>query len=169
MAEWQHSRPQQFWTGSTVHGAFERLQAIDLTFCLAVAPWHLDGVFDCIEVPVQCAGKAHDGRQIGFDRVVDPCWKRVCLAAAQDTVEPHGETSHRCEGGRTGLERVDFPRLIRGELSAGFDAQRGRDDRGNRVPSFRVPDWLKDFELYLGVVCLLFGSAPTRQQPLQMR
>ena len=53
--------------------------------------------------------------------------------------------------------------------TAGFDAQGGRDDRGNRVPSFRVPDWLKDFVLYLWIARLLFGSAPTRQQPLQMR
>jgi len=37
------------------------------------------------------------------------------------------------------------------------------------VPRFRVPDWLKDFVLYLGAARLLFGSAPTRQQPLQMR
>lgn len=33
--------------------------------------------------------KAHDGHQVGFDRVVDPCRERVCHAAAQDAVEPH--------------------------------------------------------------------------------
>lgn len=32
---------------------------------------HLDSVLDRIEVPVQGAGEAHDGRQVGFDRVVD--------------------------------------------------------------------------------------------------
>ena len=89
-------------------------------------------------------------RTIGFDRGVNSCRKRVCYAAAQDTVEPHGEAAHHCEGGRTGFERIDFPRLIRGELSAVFDAQRGRNDRGDRVPRFRVPDRLQDFVLYLG-------------------
>ncbi len=73
------------------------------------------------------------------------------------------------QGGRTGLESVDSPRLIRGELSAGFDAQRGRDDWGDRVPRFRVPDWFKDFVLYLAIARLLFGSAPACQPPLQMR
>lgn len=84
MAEWEHSRPQQFWTGATVHCAFEGFQAVDLTFRLAVAPGHLDGVFDRIEVPVQGAGEARDGRQVRFDRVVNPCRERVCFAATQD-------------------------------------------------------------------------------------
>ena len=115
------------------------------------------------------AGEAHDGREVGFDRVVDPCKERVCLAATQDTVEPHGETSHRSEGGRADLERVYFLRLIRGELSAGFDAQRGRNDRGNRVPRFRVPHRLRNLVFQGGPHRLLFSSAPTRQQTLQMR
>lgn len=160
---------QQFWPGSAVHGAFEGLQTINLTFCLAVAPGHLDSVFYRIEIPVQCACEAHDGRQVGFDRVVDPCRERVCLAATQDTVEPHDEAAHRCEGGRASLERVDFPRLIRGEFSAGFDTQRCRDDRGDRVPRFRVPDRFQDLVLQGRALRLLFGSAPPRQQPLQMR
>lgn len=48
-----------------MHGAFEGFQAVDLTFRLAVAPGHLDDVFDRIEVPVQCPGKEHDKRQVG--------------------------------------------------------------------------------------------------------
>lgn len=154
---------------AAVHGAFEGLQTINLTFCLAVAPGHLDSVFYRIEIPVQCACEAHDGRQVGFDRVVDPCRERVCLAATQDTVEPHDEAAHRCEGGRASLERVDFPRLIWGEFSAGFDTQRCRDDRGDRVPRFRVPDRFQDLVLQGRALRLLFGSAPPRQQPLQMR
>ena len=133
VAEWEHSCPQQFWSGAAVHCAFEGFQAIDLTFRLAVAPGHLDGVFDRIEVPIQGAGKAHDWRQVGFNRVVNPCRERVCHATSQDAIEPHGEAAHRGKSGRAGLERVGFPRLIRGELAARFDAQRRRDDRGDRV------------------------------------
>ena len=36
----------------------------------------------------------------------------------QYTVKPHGEAAHRREGGGAGLQRVDFPRLIRGEYAA---------------------------------------------------
>lgn len=60
--ERQHFRPQQFWTGPVVHGKVEGLQMVDLPFRLAVAPRHLDGVSDSIEVPVQSAGEVHDGR-----------------------------------------------------------------------------------------------------------
>lgn len=145
MAERLHSRPQQFWTGSAVNDAFEGLQAIDLTFCLAVTLWHFDGVFDRIEVPVYCEGKAHEWRQVGFNRVRDPCREQVCLAAAQDTVEPHGGTAHSCEDERAGLDRVDFPRVNRGQLCAACDPQSGRDDLGDRVPGFGLSDWLKAF------------------------
>ena len=59
-----------------------------------------------------------------------------------------------CEGERTRFERGAFPRLIRGQLSAGFDAQRGRNDRGDRMPRFRVPDRLLDLVFYGGAfVC----------------
>jgi hypothetical protein len=54
--------PQQFWTSPVVHGAFEGFQSVDLTFRLAIAPGHLDGVFDCLKVSVQCPGEANDGR-----------------------------------------------------------------------------------------------------------
>ena len=81
-----------------------------------------------IRVIAAGVGKAHNGRQVGFDRVGDPCRERLCFATTKDAVEPHGEAAHRREGGRAGLESVDFLRLIRGELSAGFDAQGGRDD-----------------------------------------
>jgi hypothetical protein len=35
---WQHSRSQEFWAGSTVHCALERLQSVDLPFGLSIAP-----------------------------------------------------------------------------------------------------------------------------------
>ena len=37
------------------------------------------------------------------------------------------------------------------------------------MPRFRVPDRLQDLVLQGGALRLLFRSAPTRQQPLQMR
>ena len=95
--------------------------------------------------------------------------ERVCLAATQDTVEPHGEAAQRCESGRAGLERVDFPRLIRGELSVGFHIKRCRYNRIDRVPRYRVPHRLQDLALQGGPLRLLFGSTTSHQRPLQMR
>ncbi|MDZ4095170.1 MAG: hypothetical protein U1D35_09705, partial [Paracoccaceae bacterium] len=37
----------------TVHWSFEGLQPVDLTFRLAVAPRHFDGVSDCIDTKVE--------------------------------------------------------------------------------------------------------------------
>jgi hypothetical protein len=37
-------------------------------------------------------GKAHEWRQVGFIRVVDPCRERVCFAATRDTVDPTAQT-----------------------------------------------------------------------------
>lgn len=104
-----HSRLNSSWPGSAVHGAFEGLQTINPTFCLAVAPGHLDSVFYRIEIPVQCVREAHDGRQVGFDRVVDPCRERVCLAATQDTLNRMTRQRIAVEGGRASLGASDFP------------------------------------------------------------
>ena len=168
VVEGQHSCPEQVWAGSTVHRALQGLQSVDLAFGLTIAPLHFDRIADRINIPVNGAGEPHDRCKVRFDRVVDPGRKRVCFSATQDTVEPHGEAAHRCEGGRASLERVDFPRLIRGQLSTGFDAQRGRDDRGDRVPRFRVPDRLQDLVLQGRALRLLFGSVPSGQEPLQI-
>jgi hypothetical protein len=77
--------------------------------------------------------------------------------------------SHRCEGRRASLESFDLSRLFRSEFSSWFDAERGRDDRGYRVPRFRVADRFKDLLLPDGTpLFLLFGSAPSGQEPLQI-
>lgn len=67
------------------------------------------------------------------------------------------------------LENFDFSRLLQGKSSSWFDAECGRDNRGNRVPRFRVPDRCKDL-IFLGgsLLFLFFGSAPSGQEPLQV-
>jgi hypothetical protein len=138
--EREHASPEQVWAGSTVHRAPKGLQSVDLTFSLTIAPLHFDRISDRINVPVNGAGEPHDGRKVSLDRVVDPGRKRVCFAAAHDTVEAHGEVPHRCEGRGASLESFDFSRLFQGEFTSWFDAERGHDNRGYRVPRFRVPD-----------------------------
>jgi hypothetical protein len=147
VVERKHSRPEQVWAGSTVHRALQGLQSVDLAFGLTIAPLHFDRIPDRVNVPVQGTSEPHDGRQVRFNRVVDPGRKRVCFTAMQDAFEAHSEVPHRCEGRRANLESFDFSRLFRGEFSSWFDAERGRDDRGYRVPRFRIPDRFKDLNL----------------------
>ena len=92
------------------------------------------------KVPVQGSGEPHDGRKVRFDRVIDQGRKQVCFATTQDAFEAHGEVPHRCEGRGASLESFDFSRLFKGGFTSWFDAERGHDNRGYRVPRFRVPD-----------------------------
>ncbi len=167
--EREHASPEQVWASSSVHRALQGLQPVDLAFSLTIAPLHFDRIADRINVPVYGAGEPHDGRKVSFDRFVYPGRKRVCFLATQDAFEAHGEAPHRCEGRRASLESFDFSRLFCGESSSWFDAKRGRDDRGYRVPSFRVPDRFKDLATPDGTpFFLFFCSAPSGQEPLQI-
>jgi hypothetical protein len=124
---------------------------------------------DRINVPIQGAGEPYDGRKVSFDRIVGPARKRVRFTAAQDALEAHGEAPHRCEGRRTRLECLDFSRLFQDDFSSWLDAERGRDNRGYRVPRCRFPDRFKDLVLVDETVWFLFfGSAPSGQEPLQI-
>jgi hypothetical protein len=48
----QHARAQEFRPGPTVHGPLESFQAVDLSFCLTVAPMLCDRVSHGVNIPV---------------------------------------------------------------------------------------------------------------------
>ncbi len=82
VAQRQHSGSEEFWSGATVHGAFECLQAIDLAFSLTVVPRKFNGIAHGLDVAVQRAGKAHDWWDASLNGQVDPCVQRGGLVAA---------------------------------------------------------------------------------------
>jgi hypothetical protein len=169
VVERKHSSPEQVWACSTVHRALQGFQSVDLAFGLTIAPLHFDRIADRINVSVNGAGEPYEGYKVSFDRVVDPGKKRVCSTATRDAFEAHGEAPHRCEGRRANLESFDFSRLFCGEFSCRLDAERGSDDRGYRVPRFRVSNRFKALVLPDGTpLFLFFGSAPASQEPLQI-
>jgi hypothetical protein len=53
-----HPRSEKLYTCSAIHGALDRLQSIDLTFRLTIAPRHVDGVTDSVDIAAKNAGKA---------------------------------------------------------------------------------------------------------------
>jgi len=53
-----HSSAQQSGTGAAIHGSFECLESVNLTFGLAIAPGFGDRIANCREVLTQSAGKA---------------------------------------------------------------------------------------------------------------
>jgi hypothetical protein len=169
VVERKHSSAEQVQAGSTVHCAFQGLHSVDLAFGLTIAPLHFYRIAERINVLVNGAGEPHDRRKVSFYRVVDPSRKRVCFSTTQDAIETHGEAPHCCEGRRAFLESFDFSRLFCGEFSSWFNAERGRDNRRNRVPCFRISDWFKNLVLPDGPhLFLFFGSAPSGQEPLQV-
>ena len=51
-------RALRLCTRSAIHGALDRLQSIDLAFRLTIAPRHVDGVTDSVDIAAKNAGKA---------------------------------------------------------------------------------------------------------------
>jgi hypothetical protein len=49
----KQARTEEFWPGSTVHRSFERLQAIDLSFGLTIAPRLSDRISDGFDVSLR--------------------------------------------------------------------------------------------------------------------
>ena len=70
------------------------LEAVDLAFCLSVAPRQLDGVVDGINVPAQDTGKPHDRNEFRVDCIVDPCIQWCRSFAAEDAAEAHRQALH---------------------------------------------------------------------------
>ena len=48
--DWHHPRPEKLWSRPAVHCALDRLQSVDLAFCLTVAPGQVDGVTDGVDI-----------------------------------------------------------------------------------------------------------------------
>lgn len=72
----EHSRLQQLYAGASVHGAFERLQAIDLPLGLAAAPLLSDGIPDGFNVTAQYPRDLLHGANAGMLRIIKP-WSEL--------------------------------------------------------------------------------------------
>jgi hypothetical protein len=52
-----HPRPEKLLPCSAVHCALDRLQSVDLAFCLTVAPRQVDGVTDGVDITPKSTGE----------------------------------------------------------------------------------------------------------------
>ena len=55
--DWHHPRPEQVRSRPAIHCALDRLQSVDLAFCLTVAPRQVDGVTDGVDITAKYTGK----------------------------------------------------------------------------------------------------------------
>jgi hypothetical protein len=55
--DWHHPRSEKLWSRSAMHCALDRLQSVDLTFCLTIAPGQVDGVTDGVDIPAKYTRK----------------------------------------------------------------------------------------------------------------
>jgi hypothetical protein len=101
----KQARTEEFWPRSTVHRSFERFQAIDLSFGLAVASRLRDRISDSFDVSQQCA--------------------RETLHAP----ESRGEPTHCTELRPVLFHCIDLCSLIGGQQPTGLDAERRRNNR----------------------------------------
>jgi hypothetical protein len=70
--DWHHPRSEQLWARSAIHCALNRLQAVDLTFRLTIAPGQVDGVADSFDITAKNAGKTGQGGESGMNGIIDP-------------------------------------------------------------------------------------------------
>ena len=68
----QHPRMQKVWAGPAIHSSFEGLEAVDLSFRLAIAPPLADRVSHGIHIPVQGAGEPLHSVKAGLLRAFQP-------------------------------------------------------------------------------------------------
>jgi hypothetical protein len=55
--DWHHPRSEKLWSRPAVHCALNRLKAVDLAFCLTIAPGQVDGVTDGVYITAKYTGK----------------------------------------------------------------------------------------------------------------
>jgi len=62
----KQARAEEFGPSSTIHCSFERFQAVDLPFRLAVAPWLSDRISHCVDVSLRRASETLHRIQADF-------------------------------------------------------------------------------------------------------
>jgi hypothetical protein len=91
--DWHHPRSEKLWSRSAVHCALNRLQAVDLTFCLTVAPRHVDGVTDSVDIPAKNAGKTGQENEARINGIIDPFFEFRRSLAMKYSAKSHGEAA----------------------------------------------------------------------------
>jgi putative ATP-binding cassette transporter len=79
-----HPRPEKLLPCSAVHCALDRLQSVDLAFCLTVAPRQVDGVTDGVDVTPKSTGEAGQEGKTRMNGIVDPLLKSIEQRNAAD-------------------------------------------------------------------------------------
>jgi hypothetical protein len=91
---WHHPRSEKLWSRSAVYCALNRLQSVDLTFCLTIAPGQVDGVADSVDITAKYTGKTGQEGESGMDRIIDPSFELRRISATKYSAKSHGEAAH---------------------------------------------------------------------------
>jgi hypothetical protein len=93
------------WLGSrsgnltwTILCALNRLQAVDLTFCLIIAPRHVDSVTDGVDITVKSTGKMDQEGEARMNGVLDPSFESRRSLATKYTAESRGKAAQNSRG-----------------------------------------------------------------------
>ena len=158
----KQARTEEFWSCSNIHRSFEGFQAIDLSFCLAVAPRLSNRILHGVDVSLRRASKTLHRVQAGKLGIFQPDAELADGLALEHAPEPHGESTHCGEFWPILFHRVDFCSLISGQQSTRLDAERRGHNRRDRTSS-RGIDKLRIRDGQCGLYRLAFRIAPFRQ------
>jgi len=131
----KQARTEEFWACATIHRSFERIQAIDLSFRLTVAPRFSDRISHRDDVSLERASKTLHRVKAGFLRLFQPDAELANTLAFEQAPKSHGESTHCGELWPVLFHRVDFCSFIGGQQSARLDAKRHSHNRRDRTSS----------------------------------
>jgi len=173
----QHACSEEFRACSAVHRAFDRLQAVDLAFCLAVAPGQFDGVADGADVTAQDPREPDDRGEPGADGIVEPNVELARFTAPENAAKSHGKAAHQGKLMGSLLQGVHLARLIDRQHASRLHAKGGCDYRRDHMAGLRIPYRDSIAARLIGddrsrrrtVLDRPLGAAPACEKPLEIR
>ncbi len=76
-------RALRSWSRSAVHCALNRLQSVDLTFCLTIAPGHVDSAAHGVYITTKDPCETGERRESGMNGIFNPSFELRRISAAK--------------------------------------------------------------------------------------
>ena len=116
----KHARAEEFWPSPAIHHSFECFQAVDLPFCLAIAPRLGNGIPHRVDVSLQRASETLHRVEARLLSVFQTDAELANALAFEHAPKSHGESTHCGEFWPALFHRIDFCSLIGGQQSSGL-------------------------------------------------
>ena len=116
---------QEVEVGAAVHGAFEELEAIDVSFEEAVGVVRRAGLGDGLEVERETTSKRMEGTERRSESTCNPGGEELRMLVEQEILKVRDETQEIREERIVGEEVLNIAQLTRGKGVRGAKQEKG--------------------------------------------